>query len=116
MNNHSDNTIAYISTLAIEFAQKYISDQAFCALLRHQDEIAQGDPVKASEVQSKINAVLYRFIKDKNASHLLFPQVRVTFSLMRAKMLGNLTEIESPESEKFIQEQLEKYPNFYKAA
>lgn len=113
MQESSSNESSQVANLSIEFAKKYITDQSFCDLLQHQEKIAQDDPVEASEIQSRMNSLLYRFLKEKQLSHTLSGKMKVAFSLMRQNMIGKIENIDSPEARAFINTQLANYPHFY---
>ena len=113
MQESSSNESSQVTNLSIEFAKKYIADQAFCDLLQYQDQIAKDDPAEASEVQSKINSFLYKFLDEKQAPHHLLQQTRVALGLIRLKMNGKIEKIDSPESAAFIKDQFSNYPHFY---
>lgn len=113
MQGLSGDESSQVVDLSIDFAKQYISDQSFCDLLQYQDQIAKDDPIEASEVQSKINSFLYKFLDERQASHLLLQKTRVALSLIRPKMKGEIEEIDSPETIEFIKEQFINYPHFY---
>lgn len=62
-----------IEDLIIEYAFIAVEDDTVCELIRRQDEIAEEDPVAASDIEGLLDAKVYDFLKKKTICQACSP-------------------------------------------